>query len=102
MGHKTRGFTANPEIYGETLDAYVAASHAAAMRLRKAGLGAAVRLTRYAIKHNISVRKSANNLGTIAAFGDHLWTFKVRPKGYRRAHGYHPRFWEPIPKRRRS
>ena len=100
MGPK-RGFTANPEIWGETLNGYVSASNAAAMRLRKAGLGAAVRLTRYAVKSNISVRASAKSMGTIAAFGDHLWTVFIRPKGYKRAHGYHPRFWEPIPKRRR-
>lgn len=97
---KKRGFTANPEIWGETLADYVAASDRAATRLRAAGKGARVRLSKYARERNLTVRASAKDMGVIESFGDHRWTVLIRPFTYKHAHSYHVRFWEPSLNRR--
>lgn len=96
-----KGFTANPELWGESLDDYANASHRAARRLRSAGKGAMVRLSAYATKHNMTIRPSAKSMGVIEGFGDHVWTVLVRPLTYKHAHAYHVRFWEPSLRRPR-
>jgi hypothetical protein len=78
-----KGFSAHPEtIWGETLDVIVAESDKAAARLRRAGVGATVRLTKHALKSGITVRGGTDATGEIVGWGNH------RP--------YHARFWAPV------
>ena len=95
-----KGFSAHPEtIWGETLDVVVAESDKAATRLRRAGVGATVRLTKHAIKHRLTVRGGKEATGVIVGWGNHKWTVKVRPRRRKTASSYHVRFWAPVRKR---
>lgn len=95
---KRKGFSAHPEtIWGETLDVVVAKSDKAAERLRRAGVGAIVQLTRRAVAHGVSqVRKR----GVIVGWGHHRWDVRVRKDGQKTASSYHVRFWAPVKNRR--
>lgn len=94
-----KGFTANPELQGESLADYCEAADTAMARLRRAGVGAVVHVSSYAErKHPSIVRKNARGLGKIIGF-DGKWIVLVKPLGYKRAHGYHARFWEPSKRR---
>ncbi len=97
-----KGFSAHPEtIWGETLAVVVAESDKATARLRRAGVGAAVRMTPHAVKAGLTVRgRRGPATGVIVGWGNHKWTVRVRPDGRKTASGYHVRFWAPIPKRR--
>ena len=96
-----KGFSAHPEtIWGETLDVVVAESDRAAARLRRAGVGATVRLTTHAAKHGVTVRGATAATGVIIGWGQHKWTVRVRPQGRTTSSSYHARFWAPVPRRR--
>lgn len=95
-----KGFSAHPEtIWGETLAVVVAKSDKASARLRRAGIGATVRLTAHAIEHRISVRGGRKvTTGVLIGWGNHKWTVKVRPHGRKTVSSYHVRFWAPVRK----
>lgn len=94
-----KGFSAHPEtIWSETLDAVVAESDKAAARLRRAGVGAVVRLTKHAAKHGVFVRGSWDATGIIIGWGNHKWTVRVSPHGRKTVSAYHVRFWAPVRK----
>lgn len=95
-----KGFSAHPEtIWGETLDVVVAESDKAAARLRRAGIGAGVRLTKEAAKSGVTVSGSWEATGVIVGWGNHKWTVRVRPEGRKTVSSYHVRFWAPVRKR---
>lgn len=94
-----KGFSTQPEtIWGETLDVICAESDKAAARLRRAGVGATVRLTRKAIENGVTGRGDA--AGVIVGWGNHKWTVSVRRTTQKTSSGYHVRFWTPVRKRR--
>lgn len=96
-----KGFSAHPEtIWGETLDVVVVEADKAAARLRRAGVGARVRLTAEAAARHITVRGQRPATGVVVGWGNHKWMVRVRPDGRKTASVYHVRFWAPVRTRR--
>ena len=68
----------------------------AADRLKRAGLGARVRLTACAIERGVRGRSHQSSVGVIVGFGPHGWTVQVKPDGRKTATEYYAGFWEPV------
>lgn len=82
----------------ETLDEMATRSNYAANRLRGAGVGSLVKLSRGAHERGMRLknyRSNPNGYGVIVGFPSR-WMVSVRPHGYRNPHDYHVRFWSVV------